>query len=246
VLLLFDIDGTLIRERPLAHQAAMLEAVERAYDVKFADGEDPIGEVVPNGKTDRQIVREILDCRGVETAAIESGFDSFERLCSELHHGSERELLQGEARDRTVAALGRLVAAGHTLVLLTGNLEPIARRKMELSGLGAFFAAGQGGFGSDAEARADLVPLARSRAGTGRTPHPAGDTVVIGDTPLDVAAAHADGVRAIGVAGVRFSREDLLAAGAEAAVDELSELEPVLAGFGVSAPSAPSCPSARP
>jgi phosphoglycolate phosphatase len=236
LLLLFDIDGTLIRGRPLAHQAAMLEAIERAYGVAFRAGEDPIGDVVPNGKTDRQIVREILERRGVTGGAVDAGFESFESVCCEVHHGSERALLDGEARDRTVAALGRLVVAGHTLALLTGNLEPIARRKMDLAGLGAFFAAGQGGFGSDAEHRPDLVPLARRRAGGAGTPHPADDTVVIGDTPLDVAAAHADDVRAIGVAGVRFSRDDLLAAGADAAVDELDELEPVLAEFAAAAP----------
>jgi phosphoglycolate phosphatase-like HAD superfamily hydrolase len=209
----------------------MLGAIERVYGMTFADGEDPIGDVVPNGKTDRQIVREILERRGVTGEAVDAGFASFEDVCCEVHHGSEQELLRGDARERTVAALGRLVAAGHTLALLTGNLEPIARRKMELSGLGAFFAAGQGGFGSDAEHRPDLVPIARTRASVEGAPHPVRDTVVIGDTPLDVLAAHADGVRAIGVAGVRYSREDLLAAGADAAVDELDELEPVLAEF---------------
>lgn len=231
MLLLFDIDGTLIRERPVAHQAAMLEAIQRVYGVEFADGDDPIGEVVPNGKTDRQIVREILERRGITGGAVDTGFASFERVCCELHHFSERPLLEGPARDRTVAALGRMSTAGHLLVLLTGNLEPIARRKMELAGLSAFFAAGQGGFGSDAEHRPDLVPLARKRAAANGRPHPASDTLVIGDTPLDVAAARADGVRAIGIAGVRFSRDDLLAAGAAAAVDELDELEPVLAGL---------------
>jgi phosphoglycolate phosphatase len=233
VLLLFDIDGTLIRERPLAHQAAMLEAVERAWDLKFADGEDPIGEVVPNGKTDRQIVREMLERRGITGEQVDAQFPSFEHVSCELHHTSERPLLSGDARDRTVAALGRLVVAGHTLALLTGNLEPIARRKMELAGLGAFFATGQGAFGSDAESRPDLVPLARGRAGSDDAPHPREDTVVIGDTPLDVAAAQADGVRSVGVAGVRFSRDELLAAGADAAVDELDELEPVLAELAV-------------
>jgi phosphoglycolate phosphatase len=51
---------------------------------------------------------------------------------------------------------------------------------------------------------------------------------VIGDTPLDVAAAHADGVRAIGLGGFRYTRQDLLDAGADAAVDELTEVEDAL------------------
>jgi phosphoglycolate phosphatase-like HAD superfamily hydrolase len=231
VLLLFDIDGTLIRERPLAHQKAMLAAVERVYGVSFGSGEDPIGEVVPNGKTDRQIVREILERRGIKDGAVDDGFPEFERTSCELHHTGERALLTGDARERTVAALAALEQAGHVLALLTGNLEPIARRKMELAGLGDFFARHQGGFGSDAEARADLVAIARRRAGDDGRPHPAGDTVVIGDTPLDVAAAHAGGARAIGVTGRRFDRDALLASGADAVVDELDEVQGVLAAW---------------
>jgi phosphoglycolate phosphatase len=230
VLLLFDIDGTLIRERPLAHQRAMVDAVERVYDVSFEPGADPIGEVGPHGKTDRQIVREILALRGVTDGAVDAGFAEFERVACELHHGSEQPLLTGQARSRTSAALAALAEAGHTLALLTGNLEPIARRKMELAGIGDFFPAGQGAFGSDAEARPQLVPIARRRAGA--VPQ---RTVVIGDTPLDVAAAHSDGVRAIAITGRRFGREDLVAGGADAVVDELDELEPVVAGWAARA-----------
>ena len=127
--------------------------------------------------------------------------------------------------------LRELAESGHTLALLTGNLEPIARRKMELAGLGAFFAERQGAFGSDAEARPELVPIARRRAGAGAEPHPADDTVVIGDTPRDVEAAHADGVRAIGITGHRYDRGALEDAGADAVIDELDEVAAVLAGW---------------
>jgi phosphoglycolate phosphatase-like HAD superfamily hydrolase len=228
VLLLFDIDGTLIRASPRAHQRAMLEAVQAVYPVSFTPDDDPIGQVVPNGKTDRQIVREMLEPRGIAPAAIDAGFPEFERIACERHSASRDDVLVGDVRERTAAMLQRLADAGHVLALLTGNLEPIARHKMDLAGLGGFFAAGQGGFGSDAEHRPDLVPLARSRAGSNGAPHPREDTVVIGDTPLDVAAAHADDVRAIGVGGFRYTRDDLLAAGADAAVDELDEVEGAL------------------
>ena len=231
MLLLFDIDGTLIRERPLMHQRAMLDAVEQVYGVEFADGEEPIADVVPHGKTDRQIVRQVLERRGIGDGTVDAGFDEFERVSCHLHHGSERELLTGAARERTVAALRGLADAGHVLALLTGNLEPIARRKMELAGLGGFFAEHQGAFGSDAEARPALVPIARRRAGTDGHPHPADDTVVIGDTPRDVEAAHADGARAIAITGRRYDRDALTAAGADAVVDELDEVAGILAGW---------------
>ncbi|MEA2481956.1 MAG: phosphoglycolate phosphatase [Thermoleophilaceae bacterium] len=210
----------------------MLEAVEAVYGVAWDAGADPIADVGPHGKTDRQIVREMLVPRGLDAAAIEAGFAEFERVAAERHSASRDELLDAGERERTATALDGLAAAGHTLALLTGNLEPIARHKMDLAGLGGYFARGQGAFGSDAEKRPELVPIARGRAAApdGR-PHPADDTVVIGDTPLDVAAAHAGGVRAIGVAGTRFTRADLLESGADAAVDELDEVERVLAAW---------------
>jgi phosphoglycolate phosphatase len=229
LLLLFDIDGTLIRSAPKAHQRAMLEAVHEVYGVSFEPDEDPVRAVVPNGKTDRQIVREMLEPRGVAPAAVDAGFPAFERIACERHSASRDEVLSGDARDRTAAMLRRLSDAGHLLALLTGNLEPIARHKMRLAGLEEFFPGGQGGFGSDAEARPELVPLARRRAALDGRPHPAQDTVVIGDTPLDVAAAHADGVRAIAVAGFRYTRDDLLEAGADVVIDELVEVPDALA-----------------
>ena len=245
MLLLFDIDGTLIRASPKAHQRAMIDAVQEVYGMSFAPGEDPIGQVVPNGKTDRQIVREMLAPRGVAGEAVDHGFPEFERIACELHSASRDEALTGDVRDRTAALLAKLRHDGHLLALLTGNLEPIARHKMELAGLAEFFAPGLGGFGSDAEARPDLVPLARERAAANGRPHPREDTLVIGDTPLDVAAAHADDVRAIGVGGFRYTRQELLAAGADAAVDELPEVERVVAGLSRER-RAPEGPSARP
>ena len=234
MLLLFDIDGTLIRASPKAHQAAMLAAVQRVYAVSFGADEDPIRQVVPNGKTDRQIVREMLAPRGVTGAAVDDGFPEFERIACELHSASRDEVLTGPIRDRTAALLRALRDDGHVLALLTGNLEPIARHKMGLAGLAGFFAPGLGGFGSDAEARPELVPLARERAAVDGRPYARDETLVIGDTPLDVAAAHADGVRAIGVGGFRYSSAEMLAAGADAAVDELPDVAGAIADLAAS------------
>ena len=80
--------------------------------------------------------------------------------------------------------------------LVTGNFERIARLKLARAGIGDWFPEGQGAFGSDAEERERLPPLARSRAGG----WPRERTVVIGDTPRDIACARADGLRVIAVA----------------------------------------------
>ncbi len=202
-------------------------------ELDLGDMDASFREVEPWGKTDRQIMRLLVERHRPGTTASEKELDRAGRRACELHHASERPLLRGDERDLTEMALTRLRDAGHRLALLTGNLEPIARRKMELSGLAHLFPPGQGAFGSDAEVRADLVPLARRRAGNGGDPHPREDTVLIGDTPLDVAAAQADSVRCIGVSGMRYAEADLLAAGADSVVASVPGVEFVLSGFSL-------------
>jgi phosphoglycolate phosphatase len=94
------------------------------------------------------------------------------------------------------------------LALVTGNYEAIARLKLRRAGIGRYFASRQGGFGSDHEQRAELPRIARRRAG-GDTPWPRERTVVIGDTPRDIACARADGVRAVALATGPFRADEL-------------------------------------
>jgi phosphoglycolate phosphatase-like HAD superfamily hydrolase len=220
VLLLFDIDGTLVRSRPLTHQRAMARAAVDVFNLPESTDENSIRAVEPWGKTDRWILGDLLVGAGRDAAPTVDELERWERAAcaayEEIENGSPND------HDRAAATvLERLRDAGHDLALVTGNLEPIARRKLDRRGLGGYFPAGQGGFGSDAVDRADLVRIARERAG-GR---PREDTVLIGDTPNDVTAALTDGVRCVGIAGTRYSRDDLLAAGAHAAIEDLGELE---------------------
>jgi phosphoglycolate phosphatase len=214
-----------VRGRPLTHQTALEEAASAVFGLRVAPGETPVSDVEPWGKTDRQILRDVL-ARASLPAPDEASLARWEREACAAYERLEADD-DAAGHVKTAKALARLREAGHTLALLTGNLEPIARRKLALRGLGDFFPAGQGGFGSDAELRPELVPIARARAGA----VPPEDTVLIGDTPLDVKAAAADGVRAIAITGHRFSAEELLAAGAAATVDDLGELEERLGGL---------------
>jgi phosphoglycolate phosphatase len=111
---------------------------------------------------------------------------------------------------------------------VTGNLEAVARLKLDRAGLGGWFAAGQGAFGSDAEDRAQLPAIARRRAGRldGGAPYPRERTVVIGDTPRDIACARADGVRCVAVATGPYAAEEL--AGANAVARAAHELPALL------------------
>ena len=220
MLLLFDIDGTLVRSRPFTHQRALEEAAHEVFGLELAPGATPVQDVEPWGKTDRQILRDVLQQAGLP-APQPGQIAEWERRACAAYELLETE---GEELPETVAALERLEQAGHTLALVTGNLEPIARRKLALRGLERFFPTGLGGFGSDADLRPELVPLARARAGD----HPREDAVLIGDTPADVAAARADEIRAIGVTNHRFDSHALLEAGAAATIEEIDELESLL------------------
>ena len=113
--------------------------------------------------------------------------------------------------------------------LLTGNFEPIARLKIERAGLGGYFEAGEGAFGSDSVSRSELPAIARRRAGS----WPRSRTVVIGDTPRDIACARADEVRVVAVATGPFDVAAL--ADADAVVDDARAVLPVLADWAATA-----------
>jgi phosphoglycolate phosphatase-like HAD superfamily hydrolase len=227
LLLLFDIDGTLVRGRPLTHQLALERAATEVFGLEVPEASSPVADVEPWGKTDRQILREVLRRARLPTPG-EPEIARWEQLACGAYMQLEAEHETSHELTATAAALERLRASGHALALVTGNLEPIARRKLALRGLGEYFPPGEGGFGSDAELRPELVPIARARAGADGRPHPNDDTVLIGDTPLDVSAATADAVRCIAITGTRFSAHDLREAGAAATIDHIPELEDAL------------------
>jgi phosphoglycolate phosphatase-like HAD superfamily hydrolase len=192
--------------------------------------------ISPAGRTDGEIARAILLDAGVSAKRIDglasqvrdSCCAAYARLLPDDLSGAVlpgvRELLDWLARYEDVK-----------LGLLTGNYEPIARLKLARAGIGNAFAIGQGAFGSDAEDRAALPAIARRRAGTAAAPYPRGQTIVIGDTPRDIACARADGVRCVAVATGAFSPDAL--AGADAVARDAAELRPVLAHLGVGTPS---------
>ena len=120
---------------------------------------------------------------------------------------------------------------GAKLGLLTGNYEPVARLKLARAGLGKHFPRGQGAFGSDSEDRTMLPTIARRRAGSVGAPYPRQQTIVIGDTPRDVACARADGVRCLAIASGPHGAAEL--SDADAVVSDADEARDALANLGV-------------
>jgi phosphoglycolate phosphatase len=216
LLLLFDIDGTLLRTGGAReHAAALVQALREVCGVDLPD--DAVTRVGPWGKTDQRIAREVLTLAGVDGDALDEHRSAWIERAWELYRAADLTRLAGGAMDGAEEALRWAAEAGHLTALLTGNIEPIAHHKLAAAGLGRWFERGQGAFGSDAEDRRELVPVARERAGG----WPRERTIVIGDAPGDVACAIADGAIAVALLG-HFDRDEL--AGAHVFIDHLANL----------------------
>jgi phosphoglycolate phosphatase-like HAD superfamily hydrolase len=213
VLLLFDIDGTLLQRAAGAHRDALHEALRVVHGVK-----EPVHQAGYEvaGRTDTEIARLLLVAAGVSARRIDERADAVRVAACEAY----ARLVPADLSAHVTPGIGELletvVARGRDrLALVTGNFEAIARMKLRAAGLGGFFPSGQGGFGSDHEQRAELPRIARRRAGDDE-PWPRARTVVIGDTPRDIACARADGVRVFAVATGPYRANDLVAADAVA------------------------------
>ncbi|HMI69407.1 MAG TPA: haloacid dehalogenase-like hydrolase [Solirubrobacteraceae bacterium] len=202
MLLLFDVDGTLLLKATAAHAAAVHEALREVYGI----GDLSAVRVEAAGRTDYEIGRAICLQLGISADRFDAGREDFRIACVAAYARLCPDDLSEFVAPGVTDVLEALAARDDTrLALLTGNLEPIARLKIGRAGLGRFFEPGQGGFGSDHEDRTELPAIARRRAGR----YPRARTVVIGDTPRDIACARADGVRCIAVATGPYGPEDL-------------------------------------
>jgi phosphoglycolate phosphatase len=225
LLLLFDIDGTLVAGATDAHRAALYAALLEVHGI---DAQSVRRRVSPAGRTDGEIARAILLGAGVSAELIDARADAVRAQCCRAYAGLCTEDLSHTVLPGVLELLEWLFARDDVkLGLLTGNYEPVARLKLARAGVGRFFALGQGAFGSDAENRAALPAVARRRAGTNGVPHPREQTIVIGDTPRDIACARADGVRCLAVATGPYAADQL--AQADAVVGASSELRELLA-----------------
>jgi phosphoglycolate phosphatase-like HAD superfamily hydrolase len=118
--------------------------------------------------------------------------------------------------------LPRLTKAGFLLGITTGAVEAAAHIKLARANLNRFFSFG--GYGSDSADRGELTRKAIERAGEihGSALDPQ-RVLVLGDTPKDIAAAHAAGAIGVGVASGHYSREELRDAGADFVLGSLVE-----------------------
>jgi phosphoglycolate phosphatase-like HAD superfamily hydrolase len=181
------------------------------------------------GRTDTSIVGDAFARQRMEADA-----DSTARFRERYLVCLQEEVPRPGAGKRVLPGITPLLDAlepddRHFLALLTGNYADAAAVKLAHFDLWRYFKCGA--FGEDHGDRNHLVPVAMHRArACGLPPHvETMHTVVIGDTPRDIACARADGVRVAAVATGPFAVEAL--AEADAVADDARSLVPVLSDW---------------
>jgi phosphoglycolate phosphatase len=225
LLVLWDIDHTLIETRGVGSQV---------YAEAFAKVTGLPLEKMPElaGRTEPVIFREALKVNGVEPDE-----DLYEQFAAEQARGYAAHLDELRARGRALPgaaeALRALSERSDVLQsVLTGNTRPSAEIKLRAFDLDRYLDFDIGAYGTDDDTRANLVDIGRQRAAKAYgTNFDNGATVLLGDTPNDVAAAQAGGTRIIAVATGKDSAIVLAEAGASTVLANLTDTPAVLAAI---------------
>jgi phosphoglycolate phosphatase-like HAD superfamily hydrolase len=214
-LVLFDIDGTLV-DTGGAGARSWSWAFERVFGRQVN-----IAEHSTAGMTDPAIGRATF----TEVMEREPTSDELTRLMTS-YQAVLPDYVASSPDYRVLTGvqelLERLTNAALPLGLTTGGLEAAAHAKLGRGGLNHFFLVG--GYGSDSE---DRVALTRAAVERGQSligdPLDVREVIVVGDTPLDVAAAQGVGAVSVGVASGRYDVEELRASGADHVLASLAD-----------------------
>jgi phosphoglycolate phosphatase len=222
LLVLWDVDHTLIETRGVGRSI---------YDQAFlmATGRPLTKLAHISGRTELDVMTESLRINGIEPTD-----EMMTRLADALIQGYQN----GQVELRTIGRA--LPGAAETLAklatrpavyqsVLTGNLREVARVKLEVFGLERYLDLAVGAYGDDNPERPKLVAIAQKRAND-RVGVVFGNeaTVLVGDTPKDVAAGLAAGVRIVAVATGKTGADELRAAGAQTVAADLHECSQIL------------------
>jgi phosphoglycolate phosphatase-like HAD superfamily hydrolase len=200
-LVLFDIDGTLIRRAGPHHRQALVEAVRRIAGVETTTDGVPVA-----GMLDRDILAVMMTRAGMKPGAIRKVMPRVAE-CAQSIYVRNVPVLERKVCPGVRPVLRRLARRGAVTGLVTGNLSRIGWRKVERAGLRPYFRFGV--FSELAKDRAGLVRLAIRRARREGWIGPAGRISLIGDHPNDVRAAKANGIRAVAVATGLVNMDEL-------------------------------------
>jgi len=190
-LVLFDIDGTLVRRAGPHHREALVKGVRKITGLETSTDGIPV-----QGMLDPDIVTQMMQRAGASRSLIS---DSMQEICraAERHYLRVCPALHDKHCPGVATVLERLERRGILLGLVTGNLTRIGWRKLERAGLHKYFRFGA--FGETGKTRTALARMAIREAR--RSGWIARDTPIslVGDAPPDVIAARANGICSIAV-----------------------------------------------
>ena len=233
LLILFDIDGTLV---------SAASAGRRSLEVAFRRvfGVDEIATLsarIPfEGRTDPRIVADMARAAGLHVDAVARRAPELREVYLEALRA---EMARPDPRRRVLPGVVALLddlrsRRGVSLGLLTGNIEAGARAKLEPFGLNDYFESG--GFSSDHEDRGEIARIARDKVSrAARVTFAPERVTVVGDTGEDIACARAQGFRVVAVASGGTSRERLAEGSPDAHFADLTDLAAVRAALRVPA-----------
>ncbi len=226
-ILLWDLDGTLVRgQRYGVFKDYTVPMLKKVFGTSGS-----LGGMMVSGMTDLQIVEEALRGEGITREQIIARKDELLTCYIEqmkLATGNGAHLISAMPGGREV--LQRVADHPRYLsALLTGNIQPAAYLKLELTGLSEFFQL-PGAFGDESFDRRDLPAIAAQRINEHLGVNlQAEQFIVIGDTPKDIDCARHFGARALGVGtGRLYSNQDILACKPDAFVPDFSNINLVM------------------
>jgi phosphoglycolate phosphatase len=215
---LFDIDGTLVRRAGSAHRDALVSAVREVLGVETRND-----NISVHGKLDSDILLEMMANAGVPRVRARAALPAI-YLSAERHYFRNVRALQRKTCPGVRSLLAHLRRRGDVLGIVSGNLERIGWKKLEMVALADYFH-----FGVFAETGPTRTRLARAAIGEARRrwwsnsrPRQRFRGVLIGDTPNDVAAGQANGLDTIAVATGLCSLDELRAARPTLCVPDLA------------------------
>jgi phosphoglycolate phosphatase-like HAD superfamily hydrolase len=190
-LVLFDIDGTLVRRAGPHHRQALVHGIRRVTGLDTTTDGIPV-----QGMLDPIILAEMMRRAGAGRALIRQSMPEVERA-AERYYRRVCPPLDGKHCPGVEPLLDRLRRRGFLLALVTGNLTRIGWHKLERAGIAPYFR--YGAFGEMAATRGRLVTWAIREARLHHALPPDAAVTLVGDATSDVIAAHENGIPVIAV-----------------------------------------------
>jgi phosphoglycolate phosphatase-like HAD superfamily hydrolase len=214
-IILFDIDGTLVKKR--STEADERERFRRGvYDE--VGRSPPIEPWLYDGMVDPQICRLLLIDVGLSESAADEHLQRVIDRVGQIYVVSEKRPVLNDGVGKLLKILSS--SSRHKLGVMTGNLSVVAEEKLRLTGTRAYFAET---FYSDGYfERAELAKAAIRTCVAKYGLRGEESVTIVGDTPRDVEAAKSSGAKAIAVASGFFSEDELIAAGADGVFQDLN------------------------